>query len=137
MRLKGTHFSCLFLYQSIWDVSKHISTFLKILVISPLTKIRPPPWPLYPKILFHQSIDNLLKRRHTKFQEHSQYSFFMNFYSFIVRNWSLDLRIFSKKINIFFWTYDTSNICRISSGSRICNPFISTTHSSRVIAEKP
>ena len=48
----------------------------------------PPFWPLYPKILFHQSIEDPLKRKHTKFQEHSQYSFFMNFYSFAVRNWS-------------------------------------------------
>ena len=49
----------------------------KYYVNFPMTKIRP--WPLYPKILFHQSIEHLLKRRHTKFWEHSQDSFFMNF----------------------------------------------------------
>ena len=38
----------------------------------------PPPWPLYPKILFHQSLENHLKRRSTKFYDLLLYIFIMN-----------------------------------------------------------
>ena len=41
---------------------------------------------------------------------------------------------FEKKINLF-GAYYASILCKIFSGSRICNPFLSTTCSSLVIVE--
>ena len=90
------------------------------LLISPLMPIRPPP-ALSPKMLSHQPIEHLFKRLYTKFK---------NIYKTVF----LCMVTVSVMPNIFLGI--TSKIFKSGSESLICNPFLSTTLSSRVIPEK-
>ena len=64
-----------------------------------------PPPPESSILLFHQSIEDLLKRRNTKFQEHSQYSFLRTFCKFYSKELGLWRGEFFEKINIFLEYY--------------------------------